>query len=713
MPAGPSRADKQLVCEAKKRPNWEAEIAMGRRAARPTKFPFDERKITDKDFFNAMDLNGHGLGAVRRAVRAGDLSAARRATVAYFRRRRRPRWFFDLRGATRDQVREVFGAGCRQHLECARAMLKNRLLLGPEITVNLGRRLNWHQRELQEHNSTSLRFKRMPYLRSLGVAYLTTGRKNFIEKYVEVLDRYLREWPLVWENRGPGAYIVQNNPVQEAMSTAVRAMLWIELLYTDVSYDPLVPIDLTFRMIRSIWFTAWQYRRFDTDGFGPYNHHLFERGTMPFQFALMLPEFPAIRPLLARGRKVTAEHLARDFSPDGGYGEHSMAYAASATLVGMYARTMTLGQLNGKRLLGKAPEGRLRRAFEATAGLAMPQGVMPDIGDGGGSPAGPILRTGEDVLKSRTCAAVRRALKLERGRTKSRDLPPLSIHFKGGGYVAGRDAWRTDANYFIMSSNSWTRSGHAHHYMLSLILSIGGETMIGEPAAKIYTVTNTGRYKGTALRGHLYNMTSHNTVLANAKPIREDRYFARDWGTFPLPVEVQAFEPGKRSLYVRAAHNGYGYCRHQREVLFAHGAGWLVADRILGAAPVKPAHIQRWHFEGGVEVTRLDRRALLAVRGRSRLLCVWPDVKGALLKLVRDQIFKADPRWQGRRFPWIADAGFSEGARLLPVLFIAVRKRPNKNLVTQARSLLDGVIKSGLDIDRVSRGLRSLARRAK
>ena len=59
--------------------------------------PTDERKVSDAEFFAALDLTRRGLSSVRQALGQDDLDAAKAALVEYFCTREQPKWFFDLR----------------------------------------------------------------------------------------------------------------------------------------------------------------------------------------------------------------------------------------------------------------------------------------------------------------------------------------------------------------------------------------------------------------------------------------------------------------------------------------------------------------------------------------------------------------------------------------------------------------------------------------
>src|SRR5690606_30166941 len=151
-----------------------------------------------------------------------------------------------------------------------------------------------------------------------------------------------------------------------------------------------------------------------------------------------------------------------------------------------------------------------------------------------------------------------------------------------------------------------------------------------------------------------------------------------------------AFEAGDGRVYLSAYHEAVPDVRHTREVFFVHRAGWIVADTVEGAAAGGPAHIQRWHFERGVEAESLDRAAFLLTGKQGFLLCVWPDREDLSVRLYKDEsvreIEHANLGPEPGGLPWIADVRFSGGR--LPCMFIPLKTRDGTPL-ERCRKILE------------------------
>lgn len=635
-------------------------------------FPTDERRITDEDFFAVLNFAVPGMKGVERAVKDKRPEAARVALVKHFRTRTKPHWLFEARGASckagekptgtiRIQGRAITAEETIVHAD---KMLENIMLDSKDLELDLGPGME-RLLELHAGGRPPSPLSRMGFLTCLATARMVTGEQAYLDKYVEFLDKFLRECPFAW------------NP-DDSMNAAWGALAWIGLLHTDVPYEEGVPPELTFQLIRSLWFRARQFRNFDDDPYVPYNHHLFERGISPFIFALMLPEFQDMKPMFQRGRRVIREHLQRDFYEDGGYSEHSIWYSTGAVLEEMMIKPFDLAKRNNTYVVRGKLRERFIRSYAMRGSMVMPDGNLPDFGDSGGLFAKDLLETGKQFFGCATSAAILDALGLSKDKTANKKaLPPKSIFYDKAGYLVARDGWKSDSNYMVMSTNVLGLICHAHHDMLSLNIAARGEAMIGEPDARV------GYEMGSLGRGWHYNMTSHNTVLAYSEPIRDDILFSVNYGCFPPAVKVCKYQADDEHMFVVAGHDGYTSNRHQREILFVHNYGWLLLDSVFKGPRIETPHCQRWHFYKDVTIEKIDSHAFVARKGKARLLCVWPDdLTGVEIR--KNRMLNEGATKKEKNLPWMADVFFKPRTQC-PCLFAAVERKPSLSLVRKIR----------------------------
>jgi len=638
--------------------------------------PADERRVTDRDFLDALDLSCRGLAPVRRACERGDWPRARGALVDYFRTRPRPRWFFDLRRGQRGEV-FCFNPAQSPSMRDADNALSNRFHLVGDMVWDFGPRLAWRTREMRGLPSAPSVFKRCNFLRSLAYAHGRTRRGVYAAKFAELMERWRADWPLVVDaDFGPTSAIFSRADGHKAMPTAWRVMAWIDCLYSGIAFAPEVPVDTAFGLLKSIWFTALQYRRYAASPYAPANHHLWERGAVPFIFGTMLPEFPQVARLAAQGQEVIARHARRSFLADGGYEERSASYTLAS--LRMFLMPLDLASRNRLRLLDAPQRRAVARCYGLLARLTLPDGAPPDIGDGVPSAARniPALASAALTLGSRPAATVVQRLRPTRlldaaTRRKVASLPPvdlpLTAHYPQAGYFVGRSAWTPRASAMVLSTPGPGLPNHAHDDALSLQLLVRGVPVVGTPMTEMYQILNQERYRGTVWRGHLYAMTSHNVVLVHGQPLHTPAELAGQWGPEPIPVEC-TWTRTHAGIRLESEHAGYPATTLSRQVDFQYRRGWTVVDTVAGN-PGRP-HRARWHFEYGVEVSR-SGSGFVAEAGGTRLAITIQARGRRRTHLRRDrQLLGHNPLRPGTPAPWVLEVYFGgQGDDLLETSF--------------------------------------------
>ncbi len=633
--------------------------------------PRDERLVSDDAFFGALDPNRRGIKQVLRLHESGDLAGARSALVEYFRTRRRPVWFFDARDGGRRRITppwpENTQMSCDYRLRAEDA-LENRFRLSGGLPWDFGKDLKWHTAEMRGLGSAPSQFKRCNWMRDLAMAWAQTGRKAYAEKLAEFIERWLEGWPLeVDPDFGPESALMSRSDGHKAMPTAFRVLSWLDVLYSGVLFSPGFPQEATYRLLKSMWFTAYQYRRYEKSRYRPANHHLWERGTAPFIFGTMLPEFTEVAELAQQGMPTIVRHTKESFLKDGCYEERSTSYTLGT--LRMFLLPHRLARLNGGRVLDRADAARLRRCGENAALITLTDGSQPDIGDGRqfATGNGGLLGQVAGLFRSRTCATVIRSLRLtkhvdpkDREALRSIDSLdlPKTVYFPSAGYFVAREKWTPTASAMSFSTpGPGIMYNHAHDDALHLQLVVKGVPMVGTPMSELKQHVHQDRYYGTRKRGHFFAMTSHNLVLVGGEPARSIESLAPRgrYGAEPVPVKV-SWEEIDGGIHVLGSHRGYPGVRVSRDIAFMHGKGWTVVDRVKGH--VGKAHIARWHFEYGVDVEE-DEDGFIATCGAVRLGIGVSSDDGCRPRLRRDNRWLGkNPLRSGEPAPWVIDVRF-------------------------------------------------------
>lgn len=598
--------------------------------------PTDERIITDEQLFDAFDLNYPGLEGVKASYGKGDLPEAKRCLLRYFETRNNVHYLFDYRRLplspiNTDDIPYSFqsslglsGSLKEFCLDAGRNLLNHIYTLPGKGrgTIDLGKHyetpphFNFMKDQGKKHRSHLDIFVRGAAFEYLFILYHETGDRKVLQTAEEFLHFFWKTYPLVVSNLEADAARFQFDEDRDVMSCGFLALSYTSLLYTRLPYE--LDPETAFTILKHLWFMGIQFRRFDHDSYRPYNHHMWERGLVPFILGTVFPEIPAFSEMKAGGAGVICRHITEDFNEAGGYNEHSIAYWAGAAIGEMLYRGIYLAHINGETLLNEETGRRLKSSFQILAQITPPGNRYPALGDNNGPEINPILTLGWKMLEHESCGEI---LDIRMNGEKKAVRTPLDYCCDQAGFVCGKSGYDSEASYFLMSAKTdCGYSGHNHMDLLSVFLTIHGAPIIDEPdAGRLYHAVRLASPE----RGFMYNMGAHNTVLAYGRSIASDRMYADSWGVYRPDTPVTSFVSNPLGMYTEAFHDAYTFCRHTRRILFHRRAGIVIQDRIDRGNRLPEAHIQRWHLAKGVTAVLLSDTALLLRNGEVQALCLW------------------------------------------------------------------------------------------
>jgi len=653
--------------------------------------PTDERIITDQDVFAAFDLSLPQLAPVRLALKHQDLSTAKRELIHYMENRTCPRYMFDYR---RLPLQKIDTDTCPRDFQSSMGLhgsLKEFCLYAadqlmhhfyirpgkPSAPIDLGPHYE-HFPHFHFPDDLGKRpraimdiFVRGPVFEYLAILYHETGDPKILERFEEILQKFFENYPLVLEYTKPDASRFSFTDERDVMSTGWLTLQYISLFYTRIPYE--ISTESAFGLLKRIWFQGIQFARFETDTYRKYNHHMWERGLVPFMLGTLLPEIPDFKAMVPRGAAVVRRHILDDFNEDGGYSEHSIPYWGGAAVCEMIYRGVYLAKLNSQPLLDEASAHRLYQTFDALARISPPNAQYASLGDNGGPVVNHILRIGSLTMDNLFC---RQVLAIREGSLSSAETQvPLDYASDRCGFASCRSSFQENASYMLMSAKVDCKdSGHNHMDMLSLFVSFRGQEFIGEPFARqlYHNVT-----MGSPQRGYMYNMGSHNTVLVYGKPIQPDEIYANKWGVYRPDSPISEFISIEEGCCVSAYHDAYTTCRHNRTCYFHRKRGLLVCDSIEHGNRLDDAHIQRWHLMPDVSCQKTNDCCVLLEKQNAKVLFFCPEASGIT-------IWKED---------FLHPAIIKEKEGLLPVIDVAFDSKSAKAediaTVSQATLMLD------------------------
>jgi len=617
--------------------------------------PTEELLVTDEDVFAAFQLDTPELKPVQTALDHGNQELAKKLLIQHMETRRSPQFLYDYRSLPltpidTDTCPYSFQSSlglCGNLkdfcLHVAHRLMDDHIYILPgnrKRQVNLGK--NWEHMIHFNFNEDMGKFHRSyldmmvrgQFFESLCILYHETGDTKVLDFFEEFLQVYFRTYPLSVVHTEPSANRFQYTEDRDVMSVGWLAVVYTSLFYTRVPYE--ISYSLSFEILKRIWFLGIQFRRFDQDSYRPYNHHMWERGLVPFILGTVFPEIPAFTAMKDRGAAIVRRHILEDFNPSGGYSEHSIAYWSGAAVGEMLYRGIYLARLNNESLLDQETTNRMNATFHVLAMLCPPGPRYPSLGDNGGPMTDPILNIGCRTMKHAECEAILKIRTYNQSISDSQspsitydpscnqDAPihlPLDFCDQDAGFICSKSGYRKRDNYLLMSAKvNCGYSGHNHMDMLSLFLTMRGEEIIGEPYVSLMYHDVT---MNSPQRGYMYNMASHNTVLAYGTPIVPDSMYANKWGVLRPSSPITAYFHDANGIYADAYHDGYTFCRHRREILFHRERGVLIADHILRGNRLPADHIQRWNFMPETQIQILNDHAALITKNKVSLIFLW------------------------------------------------------------------------------------------
>ena len=454
---------------------------------------------------------------------------------------------------------------------------------------------------------------RHQFLPTLGKAYRLTGREEYAEKGLALIE----DW-------------IQSNPYKlgihwtSALEVAVRSLSWC---WACALWEgsPALSADRRQRIARSLLQHASYIEQHLSIYFSPYNH-LIGEATALFAVGSLLPWARRAWRMRERGWSILSSEIGRQFHADGGTVEQALGYHHFT--LGFYMQAV-LARLRIGDPVPAQMSDRLESAFTFSHRLRRPDGRSPMIGDGDEGRALSLWQA--ETWDFRSYLAVgavlyRRADFKRAGERFPSDAawlvgpdgwdtydmlasaPPAetSSAFLESGYAVLRTDWSRDSNYLLFDfgpladgipEDGSPTAAHGHADALSIEVCSFGTPLLIDPG--FYT------YNGP-LDWHRYfrETEAHNTVVVDATSQAVFRGRLK-WSDAPR-VTLRKWNPGADATYVEAEHTGFtripGAPVHRRGVLQAYPGYWLLRDEISGAGQ----HVldRYFHAAPGVVVVR-------------------------------------------------------------------------------------------------------------
>ena len=161
--------------------------------------------FTERQFFEAINLDYVGLEQVKKAVSDNDYSTAKRAYIEYLKQRSMPKWFFDWKDFLKPETRKP-----NSDLRYANRYANNELV-SCSIWHQFGKTVNWKLNPTENNYAEwTWQLNRHYFWITLGAAYWDSGEEKYAKAFVSQLNSWINQCKRPNDN---GNYLGnENNP---------------------------------------------------------------------------------------------------------------------------------------------------------------------------------------------------------------------------------------------------------------------------------------------------------------------------------------------------------------------------------------------------------------------------------------------------------------------------------------------------------------------
>ncbi len=531
-------------------------------------------RMSDEEFFGALDLERPELQAVRAAVEAGDLEGAKSAWAEHLRTRETPRWFDMWYGRPEPVPAERANTGT------ADLALEHRFRWQHE-TFFLGEDIDWSQNQMTEGESATVewnaRLNRHPMFTALATAYWRTGEERYADKLVELWVDWIEDAPLLLHASGNHPY----HWAWETLNTAVRASsAWPSSLFRTIE-APAWTDDALVMVTKSFAEHARHLVKHPTGG-----NWLTAECTGLYYTGVLFPEYREADQWRATALDRLYEQMETQVYPDGL--EYELALGYGMWVLRNYSDVLDFAILNDLR--DEVPRdwlARIERMYDYVLYASMPNGIVPGLNDSGNTDRRPYMERAAGYFPERADFGWAAG---EDGEMPSE----TSRAFDYSGHYVMRTGWAADDLFMLLDAGPFG-SGHQHEDKLTFVLYAHGRTHVVDAGNYMYDRSRWRRY--------VLSTRGHNTVRVDG--LDQHRRGLRETYVLDYPFEPlgNPWATGDDFDFVRGGYaQGYGddnavRVTHARSVLFVKPHYWIVVDRLTPEDDAEHEYESLFHLD--------------------------------------------------------------------------------------------------------------------
>lgn len=533
----------------------------------------EDLSMCEKKFFDLVNLDYPGLGAVKQAVQEGDLDTAAAAFVQHMKERKTPVYHFDWR------ERKHSGTPApKEKFEQANNACRNFVSGMPHVYPphQFGERIEWGFNPTRDPEWT-WQLNRMPFWHALAHAYTQTGD----EEYAHTFTRQILDWINV---NPPGT-----RHSWRTIEAGIRADGWFSHYFHFVD-SPSFPPQAQIAMLYSLY-EHGEYLMPESNFRGGSNWGLIETKGLAY-LGILLPELKRSSDWINTALARLEGELTKQVHTDGAQIELTTSYHQMC--ISIFSGVTAFAERNGIKVSPVFDE-KLEKMYEYDLYMIRPDGTAPMIGDSWPGDLRSVLKQGaehtgrDDFLYAAT-----------EGR-EGKSPENTSYAFPVAGFHIMRTGWDRNARWLLMPCGPYG-GWHSHFDKLSIIVYAFGKTLLDDSGSYLYYGPEREKFKAAS---------AHSTLVLDGRTPGMVAATPLVWAT------GKCFDFAEGSL---AWHDGL---LHRRAIFFRKdhgGAGdyWIISDLATG----KGTHDAKVYFQ--FSPTKLetlkDRLGVRSTNGDADLL---------------------------------------------------------------------------------------------
>ena len=491
-------------------------------------------------------------------------------------------------------------------------------------------RIDYMRPDVGGEYKTAWEIARHQYFFDLGRAWAYRRDERYADAFVSHVRDFIRANP-------PGQGIHWSS----SLEVAFRAMSWIWALHL-FRDSRAVGAAVYGEVVSGLVMHGRHIARYLSTYFSP-NTHLTGESLALYWLGATFPRLPEANRWRDLAWYTLEQQQPIHVRGDGTYFEQSMAYGRYTA--DFYLHLVILREQRGEPVSGEMLR-RLELSLDALLGMTRPDGTTPSFGDDDGGRLLPVddrgatdlrapLGTGAVLFGRSDLKGVAGSLSPETiwllgpealaayERLPSETPDRLCVALADGGFYVQRDGWAHDANMLMIDCGplGMANCGHAHADLLSVDVTIAGRPVIVDSGTFTYT-SDPGE------RNRYRSGSAHNGMtLGGVGSSRPDGPF--QWAS-RVDGELVAWEEEADWCWVHGREQFESALFHERGVLFRHGLGWILVDRLFRTdrAPDDHDAVMSFHLAPGLTAVRHDPKRLDVVEGTDGptvAVLVWPD----------------------------------------------------------------------------------------